>query len=60
MTGGNSKCSTKASTPKTCWSLPPFGKACDADRIRERLAADGIEPVIPLLSTRRKKLPYDK
>jgi transposase len=32
----------------------------DADRIRERLAYDGIEPVIPPISTRRKKLPYDK
>jgi len=35
-------------------------KGYDADRIRERLAADGIESVIPPLSTRSKKLPYDK
>ena len=32
----------------------------DADRIRERLAADGIEPVIPPISSRSKLLPYDK
>ena len=35
-------------------------KGYDADRIRERLAADGIEPVIPPISTRSKKLPYDE
>ena len=35
-------------------------KGYDADRIRERLARDGIEPVIPPLSTRCQKLPYDK
>jgi transposase len=32
----------------------------DADRIRERLALDGIEPVIPLLPTRCGKLPFDQ
>ena len=32
----------------------------EADRIRERLAVDGIEPVIPPIHTRCKKLPYDK
>ena len=35
-------------------------KGYDADRIRERLATDGIEPVIPPISTRSKKLHYDK
>lgn len=35
-------------------------KGYDADRIRERLAYDGIEPVIPPISTRSKKLLYDK
>ena len=35
-------------------------KGYDADRIRERLAADGIEPVIPPISTRSKKLHYDE
>jgi putative transposase len=35
-------------------------KGYDADRIRERLALDGIQPVIPPISTRCKKLHYDK
>ena len=35
-------------------------KGYDADRIRERLAADGIESVIPPISTRSKKLHYDE
>ena len=32
----------------------------DADRIRERLALDGIEPVIPPLPGRSQKPPFDK
>ncbi|MEO6787450.1 MAG: IS5 family transposase, partial [Chthoniobacteraceae bacterium] len=51
-----------------CESLDPdhvlesaaLGKGCDADRIRERLAADGIQPVIPPIRTRTKKLHDDK
>jgi putative transposase len=35
-------------------------KGYDADRIRERLAYDGIQAVIPPISTRSKKLYYDK
>lgn len=35
-------------------------KGYDADRIRERLARDGIEAVIPPISTRSKKLSYNK
>ncbi len=35
-------------------------KGDDADRIWERLACDGIEPVIPPIRTRSKKLSYDK
>jgi transposase len=35
-------------------------KGYDADRIRERLAYDGIEAVIPPISTRSKKLYYDQ
>jgi putative transposase len=35
-------------------------KGYDADRIRERLAYDGIEPVIPPINTRSKKLHYNK
>ena len=32
----------------------------DADRIRERLAVDGLEAVIPPMSTRCQKPPYNK
>ena len=32
----------------------------EVDRIRERLAGDGIEPVIPPMSARCQKPPYDK
>jgi len=35
-------------------------KGYDADRIRERLARDGIEAVIPPISTRCRKLTYDR
>jgi putative transposase len=35
-------------------------KGDDADRIRERLALDGIQAVIPPINTRSKKLLYDK
>lgn len=35
-------------------------KGYDADRIRERLAYDGIEAVIPPISSRSKKLLYDQ
>ena len=35
-------------------------KGYDADRIRARLALDGIEPVIPPISSRCQKLPYNK
>ena len=35
-------------------------KGYDADRIRDRLARDGIEAVIPPISSRSKKLSYDK
>ena len=35
-------------------------KGYDADRIRERLALDGLEAVIPPINTRSKKLFYDK
>lgn len=35
-------------------------KGYDADRIRERLALDGVEAVIPPLPSRSKKLHYDK
>ena len=35
-------------------------KGYDADRIRERLAADGIQPVLPPLPTRSQKLHDDR
>jgi len=35
-------------------------KGYDADRIRERLALDGVEPVIPGRSNRRQSIPYDR
>ena len=35
-------------------------KGYDADQIRERLALDGIQPVIPPISTRCKRLHSDK
>ena len=35
-------------------------KGYDADRIRERLALDGIEAVIPPISSRCSPPPYDK
>ena len=35
-------------------------KGYDADRIRERLAVDDPEPVIPPINTRGKKRHYDK
>ncbi len=34
-------------------------KGYDADRIRQRLALDGLEAVIPPINTRSKKLFYD-
>ncbi len=34
-------------------------KGYDADRIRERLSYDGVEPVIPPIPARARKLPYD-
>ena len=37
-----------------------FDKGYDADRIRERLAYDGIAAVIPPIPARARKLPYDK
>lgn len=40
--------------------IAALDRGYDADRIRERLAIDGIEPVIPPINTRSKKLYYDK
>jgi transposase len=46
--------------PDNVLEAAALDKGHDADRIRERLALDGIEPVIPPISTRSRKLPYDK
>ena len=46
--------------PDNVLEFAALDKGYDADRIRERLAFDGIEPVIPPISTRCKKLHYDK
>lgn len=35
-------------------------KGYDADRIRERLELEGIEAVIPPISSRARVIPYDK
>jgi transposase len=46
-------------TPDNVLESAALDKGYDADRIRERLALDGIEPVIPPICTRAKKLHYD-
>ena len=46
--------------PDNVLEFAALDKGYDADRIRERLAADGIEPVIPPMSTRSQKPPCDK
>ena len=46
--------------PDNVLEAAALDKGYDADRIRERLALDGIEPVIPPISSRSMKLPYDK
>ena len=35
-------------------------KGYDADRIRDRLGIEGIEPVIPPISSRAKRIAYDR
>ena len=57
---GNLKPFTTASTKDNVLEFAALDKGDDADRIRERLALDGIEPVIPPISTRSQKLSCDK
>jgi putative transposase len=45
--------------PENVIDSAALDKGYDADRIRDRLAYEGIEAVIPPLSTRSKKLSYD-
>ena len=46
--------------PENVLEFAALDKGYDADRIRARLALDGIEPVIPPISSRSQKLAYDK
>ena len=57
---GSLKLFTKASTLDNVPEFAALDKGYDAERIRERLALDGIEPVIPPISTRSQKPPCDK
>jgi transposase len=45
--------------PENVLESAALDKGYDADRIRARLAYDGIEPVIPPISTRAKKITYN-
>jgi transposase len=46
--------------PENVLQSASLDRGYDADRIRHRLSEDGIEPVIPPISTRSQKPPYDK
>lgn len=46
--------------PDNVLEFAALDKGYDADRIRERLASDGIEPVIPPMSTRSQQPPCDQ
>jgi len=46
--------------PENVLQTAALDRGYDADRIRERLEIDGIEPVIPPINTRSKKIDYDK
>lgn len=46
--------------PENVLETAAMDRGYDADRIRERLEIDGIEPVIPPINTRSKKIDYDK
>ena len=46
--------------PENVLEFAALDKGYDADRIRARLALDGIEPVIPPISSRSQQLPYNK
>jgi len=46
--------------PDNVLEAAALDKGYDADRIRERLALDGIQAVIPPMSTRSQKPPCDK
>jgi transposase len=58
--GRQFECLYDSLDPDNVLEAAALDKGYDADRIRERLACDGIEPVIPPISSRSRKLPYDK
>ena len=58
--GRQFECLYESLDPDNVLESAALDKGYDADRIRERLASDGIEAVIPPISTRCKKLHYDK
>jgi hypothetical protein len=59
-TVANLKAFTRAWIQKTFSNQQPSTEAMGADHIRKRLKIDGIEPVIPPINSRAKKLHYDK
>jgi transposase len=58
--GRQFECLYDSLDPENVLEAAALDRGYDADRIRERLAQDGIEAVIPPISTRSKLLPYDK
>jgi transposase len=58
--GRQFECLYDSLDPDNVLEAAALDKGYDADRIRERLAYDGIEPVIPPISSRSQKLHYDK
>lgn len=54
------KASTRALRPTTSLEAAILDRGYDADRIRARLALDGITPVIPPLPARSTKPPFDQ
>ena len=58
--GRQFECLYESLDPDNVLESAALDKGYDADRIRERLACDGVEPVIPPMSSRSMKPPYDK
>lgn len=58
--GRQFECLYESLDPDNVLEAAALDKGYDADRIRQRLALDGIEPVIPPISTRSQKLFYGK
>lgn len=58
--GRQFECLYESLDPDNVLEAAALDRGYDADRIRERLALDGIEAVIPPMSTRSQKPHYDK